>query len=181
MVSADWLTTRTERVVGAGPVEPLDEQAANRAKRTNVRMTAPDEGQAQDTLVQAQQQAPLYAPTLDFEPSAINLAAALEHAPGTHTLQDLREGVASGAFQLWPGRDSAILTQIHVYPRQKVLCIYLAGGHLDVLHDMLPFVLTWARGLGCSSAFIAGRPGWARTFLKDEGWRQTQVILEKSL
>ena len=123
----------------------------------------------------------MLAPTLDFEPHAANLAAALEHAPGTHTLADLRDGVASGAFALWPGRDSAILTQIHVYPRRKVLCIYLAGGHLDELRGMLPHVLTWARGLGCSSAFIAGRPGWARTFLRNEGWRQTQVILERDL
>src|SRR6266566_973102 len=118
------------------------------------------------------------SPTLDFEPYAAKLAAALEHAPGTHTLDDIREGVKTGAFQLWPGCDSAILTQVHVYPRSKVLCIFLAGGHLDELRGMLPHVLAWASGLGCQSAFIAGRSGWARTFLRSEGWRQTQVILE---
>ena len=120
-------------------------------------------------------------PTLDFGPSARYIAAALEHAPKTHSLDDIRAGVLDGDFQLFAGRDSAILTQIQVYPQRKVLGVLLAGGHLDELHDMLPHVLAWARGLGCSSAFIAGRPGWARTFLRTEGWRQTQVVLEKEL
>jgi len=122
------------------------------------------------------------APTLDFERYAHHLVRALEHAPDTHTLQDLRDGVATGAFQLWPGRDSAILTQVQVYPRRKVLCIYLAAGHLDELRNLLSDVLAWARELGCASAYIAGRPGWARTFLtKEEGWQATQVILEREL
>lgn len=124
----------------------------------------------------------LLEPTLDFEPYAQYLAAALEHAPATHSLDDLRRGVASGDFQLFAERDSAILVQVQVYPQRKVLGVLLAGGHMDTLREMLPSVLTWAKGLGCSLAFIAGRPGWARTFLtKEEGWLHTQIVLEKSL
>jgi len=143
----------------------------------------PVEGQVEDTRAVTPGASPRkYAPSLDFERAAPYLERALEHAPRTHTLADLRAGVASGDFQLWQGSDSAILTQIHVHPRRKVLCIYLAAGHMDELRDMLPHALAWARGLGCASAFIAGRPGWARTFLtKDEGWRQTHVVLEKEL
>jgi hypothetical protein len=120
------------------------------------------------------------APSLDFERAAPYLERALEHAPHTHTLADLRAGVASGDFQLWPGERSAILTQIHQYPRATVLCIYLAGGLMSELLEMLPSVLTWARNWGCTSAFIAGRSGWARV-LSARGWRQTQVILERDI
>lgn len=120
-------------------------------------------------------------PTLDFARWRSHIERALEHSPGTHDLDDIRQGVASGAFQLWPSDDSAILTQVHVHPRRKLLCIYLAAGHLEELHAMLPRVLDWARDLGCDGAFIAGRPAWARTFLATEGWRPEAVILAKDL
>ena len=125
--------------------------------------------------------APSTQPAVDFDAYRRHIEAALEHAPGTHTLEDLRDGVRTGAFQLWVAPHSALLTQIQQYPQRKVLCLYLAGGLLNELLDLLPSVLDWARTQhGCQSAYIAGRGGWARV-LRKHGWEETQVILERSL
>jgi len=118
---------------------------------------------------------------LEIERVRPYIERALEHAPPTHTVQDVLDGIQRGEFQCWPGEHSLMVTQIQVYPRRKCLCFYLAAGHQDELRQMLPSVLQWAREHGCASAFLAGRPGWARSFLKADGWRTTQLIMEREL
>jgi hypothetical protein len=119
-------------------------------------------------------------PTLDFAPARGYMLAALEHASGTHSIEDVEAGVFANTFQLFRGAQSAILTQVQQYPRKTVLCVFLAGGLLNELLTMLPDVLEWGRQHGCTGAYIAGRPGWARA-LDKLGWAPTQVILEKDL
>ena len=118
----------------------------------------------------------------DLERLAPQLRAALAHAGGTHTLDDVHAGITAGRYQLWPGERSVIVTELQIYPQQKVLCLFLAGGELPELRLMLPFVLAWGRDVEhCTRAAIIGRAGWARTFLTKEGWRPTALVLEKDL
>jgi len=109
------------------------------------------------------------------------ISKALEHAPPTHTLEDVLDGIARGEFQCWHGDGSVVVTMIQVYPRSKILAVWLASGTLGELQQMLPDILSWAREERCDSAFIAGRHGFARSFLVREGWDVTQLILEKRL
>lgn len=110
-----------------------------------------------------------------------HIEAALEYSQGTHLFSDIAAGILSGRYQLWAGKDSAIVTEIIVYPRMKDLHYFLAGGDLDELKTIRPHIEAWGVQQGCSRVSLAGRPGWAKTFLKDEGYEPAWFILKKDL
>lgn len=108
------------------------------------------------------------------------IEAALEYSGGTHSVGDVIEGIADGRMQLWPAPRGCAVTEIVVYPRRKVLHIFLAGGELDQLIDGFHDVAAWARGQGCTGLTLSGRRGWERA-LKSSGWRLTMVTMEKDI
>ena len=109
------------------------------------------------------------------------IEAALEYSKGTHKFVDIAAGVLSNRYQLWAGEKSAVVTEIIVYPRLKDLHYFLAGGDLDELKRMRPHIEEWGSKQGCTRVTLAGRPGWAKTFLKDEGYEPAWFILKKDL
>jgi hypothetical protein len=106
---------------------------------------------------------------------------ALEYSGGTHTFADIAEGVLAGRFQLWYNQNSAVVTEIVVYPQLKNLHFFLAGGNLDELKQMTPIIEQWGKSVGCSRVSLAGRKGWERTFLKDLGYEPQWFVLAKEL
>jgi hypothetical protein len=117
----------------------------------------------------------------EFERLRHHVAAALEYSGGTHKLEDIAEGIRWGQFQLWPGKNSVVVTEIIVYPQLKDLHYFLAGGDLDELRLMRPIIESWGKEIGCSRVSLAGRKGWERTFLKGEGYEPKWFILCKDL
>jgi hypothetical protein len=110
------------------------------------------------------------------------LERALAYAGGTHTLDDVLAGIASGEFQAWPGERSILLTKIMAHPQLLEACCFLAAGDMDEIQQLYPVMLEWAKAKGCQRASFMGRPGWQRTFLtKDEGWTSRLVVYEKEL
>lgn len=104
---------------------------------------------------------------------------ALEYSNGTHDIADIQEGVESGRFQFWPGKNSAVITEIYVYPKKKVFHIFLAGGRMDELLEMWDSIEIYAKVVGCSSLSVSGRKGWTRV-LESRGAKHlcTTVIKE---
>lgn len=109
------------------------------------------------------------------------IEAALQYSGGTHTFEDIQAGVEKGSLQFWSGPASAVITEIVTFPRTKALNFFLAGGSLAELRAMYPVLLQWGKDQGCTTAVFTGRPGWERTFLKDEGWKPTLTVFEKEL
>ena len=107
--------------------------------------------------------------------------AALEYSGGTHNFDDIAEMVENHRLQLWPAKDSVVLTEIIVYPRLKNLHYFLAGGDLDELSRMRPLIESWGKSIGCTRVTLAGRRGWAKTFLKDEGYSPQWSVMAKEL
>lgn len=110
-----------------------------------------------------------------------HVEAALEYSGGTHNFDDIAEMVQDGRLQLWPASNSVVLTEIIVYPRLKNLHYFLAGGDLDELSRMRPLIESWGKSIGCTRVTLAGRSGWQRTFLKDEGYSPQWTVLSKAL
>ena len=108
------------------------------------------------------------------------IEAALAHSGGTHTFQDIADGIASGHMQLWPAPKGCAVTQIVVYPRKRTLHIFLAGGEMDQLFDMDESAIAWGRAQGCSAMTLSGRMGWQRA-LKSRGWKTTMVEMERDI
>lgn len=105
---------------------------------------------------------------------------ALEYSGGTHTFQDIADGVAEGRMQLWPAPRGCIVTEIVVYPRKKYLNLFLAGGELDQLLDMNESITAWAKQWGCDGGMMSGRSGWKKP-LEKLGWKVMHVHYVKEL
>ncbi|WP_374576122.1 hypothetical protein [Phenylobacterium sp.] len=106
------------------------------------------------------------------------IAAALEHARGAYALEDVLEIVRLGDARFWAGRQAAMVTEIHEYPRVRALHFWLAGGDLAELRDHLrPMAEAWGRAQGCTRATIIGRKGWARAL----GYQEVATVCAKEL
>ena len=110
-----------------------------------------------------------------------HVEAALEYSGGTHNFDDIVEMVQDNKLQVWPASESIVLTEIISYPRLKNLHYFLAGGDLIELSRMRPMIESWGKSLGCTRVTLAGRKGWARTFLQDEGYRPQWSVMAKDL
>ena len=102
------------------------------------------------------------------------LDEALAHCQGTHTLEDVRQGIAKGALQLWIGERSVAVTELVNYPQRRVLNVFLAAGEHDDMAACMPGVEAFARGVGASALMMAGRvarrTGWDRLFGFETVW-----------
>ena len=110
-----------------------------------------------------------------------HVEAALEYSGGTHNFEDIIEMVEKQQLQLWPARNSVVLTEIIVYPRLKNLHYFLAGGDLDELSKIRPMIESWGKSIGCTRVTLAGRRGWIKSFLKDEGYSPQWTVMAKEL
>jgi hypothetical protein len=108
------------------------------------------------------------------------IEAALEYSGGTHSLSDVIEGITSGKMQLWPAPKGCIVTEIVVYPRKKMLNVFLGGGELDQLLDMHKDVIAWSKAQGCEAVTITGRFGWKKP-LKTHGWKPMHASFIKEI
>ena len=99
------------------------------------------------------------------------IEAALEYSGGTHDFIDVAEGLYKGTMQLWPADKGCIVTEIVVYPRKKLLNVFLGGGELDQILDMHKDVIEWAKAQGCEALTMTGRFGWKKPLAK-HGWTQ---------
>ncbi len=104
---------------------------------------------------------------------------ALAEGYGQMTFEDVVERLNSGEFQFWRSESSCVVTTIDIFPRIKQLTVIIGAGDLKEINDHIrPIIEEWARGIGCDTMLIMGRPGWQRAL---EGYRRTAVVLEKKL
>ena len=108
------------------------------------------------------------------------IEAALEYSGGTHNFDDIADGIRSGHMQIWPTDKACAVTEIALYPRKKVLHVFLAAGDLDQITDAIDAVADWGKAQGCESLTMNGRHGWQRV-LKKRGWASTMTKMERSL
>lgn len=118
----------------------------------------------------------------EFAQCKDELERALAYTGGTHTLQDVRDLVEAGKLQLWIHGRSVIVTELEQYPQLRAVRFFLAAGDMHEVELLSNYVLHWAKNeMGCTRAGLIGRPGWARSFLKRDGWRATHIVMEKDI
>lgn len=105
---------------------------------------------------------------------------ALAYSGDTHDFAHVLQAILNGSMQLWPSERGCVVTEIVVYPKKKVLHIFLAGGELDQILDMEGSLIEWGKMQGCSSLTLAGRKGWIRT-LKDRNWNERFSVVGKEI
>jgi hypothetical protein len=108
------------------------------------------------------------------------IEAALPYCRGTHTIEDIEDGIASGQFVFWAGQKSAIITEILNYPRKRVLHYFLIGGDLhELVEFMEPRITQWAKEHGCTAVSGAGRKGFERVFARSGYVPAWRVIIKE--
>lgn len=109
------------------------------------------------------------------------LAIALEHAGGTHTIDDVDELIAAEMMQLWEGPRSIAITEVIQYPRVKACRIFAVAGDMGELWSLLePAIARWAKDHGCARLEGFGRMGWQRVAPK-HGYDQGRVFVWRGL
>lgn len=78
-----------------------------------------------------------------------------EEAPEAEVIEHLQEQRA----QLWVGTGCAGVTEV---TDDQNMHVWLAGGDIDGLLDMLPSVTLWAGVNDCVAVEVNGRKGWSR-------------------
>lgn len=110
------------------------------------------------------------------------IESALVYGNHTHAFEDVVREVEAGEAQFWPGPSSCIVTQIDEQPQRKVLVFWLAAGNAAELKVMEREVVAWGKEEGCTLARMLGRRGWLKSWVMQEGWQDTNlVLLEKNL
>jgi hypothetical protein len=116
----------------------------------------------------------------EFERCRPWIEAALEYSGGTHTFDDVVDGITSGRMQFWPAPRGCAVTELVRFPRKMTLNCFLAGGEMDQILDMFEDARNWGRQQGCTAFTLAGRAGWQRV-LKSRGFSPTMVVLEAEI
>lgn len=99
------------------------------------------------------------------------IEAALEYSGGTHLFKDVEAGLTKGTLQLWPAPQGCIVTEIVVFPRKRVVNVFLGGGELEQIMEMHGDVIEWAKSQNCVALTMHGRMGWNKPLGK-HGWKR---------
>lgn len=104
------------------------------------------------------------------------------------SLEELRELAISRKAQLWLFCDGmqvigAMLTEIIVFPRKKVLRPIIADGAkgLRCAKATRDVVFEWAKAQGCVEVEVIGRPGWEWIFHRAGVKMKKQIVLRGAL
>lgn len=116
----------------------------------------------------------------DFDQCAKWIQGALDKGGNTHDLEDIWDGIVEGRFQFWPAKEGCLVTEVLSYPKYNVFHVFLGGGKLDQLLDMIDSVEVYAKTMGCKSMTISGRKGWVR-ILASRGAKPVRTTLAKEL
>ena len=104
------------------------------------------------------------------------LQPALEY-DNTYNMQDVADCIDSGTMQIWTSDNSAVVTQVQIFPRMRVLHIFLAAGDLVDLETLTPRIQRFAEDMGCKKITLTGRKGWSRTFVSKFNMKPTHYWL----
>lgn len=102
--------------------------------------------------------------------------------PALYTPAWLDGEVACGRFHLFTGAHSAILCSLKSFPTGlKEIHGEAAVGKLgEISSHLIPQAETWAKSIGCRSASISSREGWAKV-LNRQGYSIYQTTMRKAL
>ncbi len=111
------------------------------------------------------------------------IEAALEYGSFGYDIEAVWDEIANPNSNtlLWPGKKSAVVTQLWIFPRARALNYWLAGGDLHELTvEMRPHIEAFAEEIGCTDIIMAGRPGWGKA-LGEYGYHRVWSAFRKPL
>lgn len=104
---------------------------------------------------------------------------ALTNCDESVNLTELKESLEAGTTVFWPiTMNSVILTQIS----GRTLHFFVAAGIAHEVRSAVPAIEEYGRSMGCDTASLIGRKGWARSWLTGDEWEVAPlIVMKKSL
>lgn len=100
---------------------------------------------------------------------------------GTHTREDIAEGIKAGRYQYWGDDQCCLVTEIIEYPQCRKLHLFIAAGDLDrLLTEYLPRVKQFAIDNGCNGLTSVSRKGFLKRFPR-YGFKPKCITFEMEL
>lgn len=97
----------------------------------------------------------------------------LEEHGGLYTVEDILALIGEGKMQSFAKGDTWVVTQVHEFPRKKVLDIVFVVGDMEDLHELEPQLEEFRVKIGADFMSATGRLGWLRKHFK--GWKPYSV------
>ena len=97
----------------------------------------------------------------------------------TYTIDDIKDKIRNGIALLWPGKKSAMVTEIIPFPQMLSMNILVFAGNFKEFEEMFKHIETYAKKAGIKRLYGGGRKGWIRK-AKHLGIKQ-EVLLSKDL
>jgi hypothetical protein len=92
-----------------------------------------------------------------------------------YTIEDIKDKIKVGMFHLWPGKRSALITELVIFPQGRALNLLFCGGDYSELEEMLPSLEMFAKELKCKRLYGGGRKGWLRK-IKHLGFEEEYMV-----
>jgi hypothetical protein len=92
-----------------------------------------------------------------------------------YTIDDVEDKIRNGIALLWPGKETAIITEFAFFPKKKILHILCIAGKYEEVEKMLKSIENYAREIGINKITGSGRKGWLRK-VKHLGFKQEYMI-----
>lgn len=106
------------------------------------------------------------------------IAKAVKHQDA-YTIDDIEDKIRNGIALLWPGKKSAMVTEIIPFPQMLSMNILVFAGNFKEFEEMFKQIETYAKEAGIKRLYGGGRKGWIRK-AKHLGIKQ-EVLLSKDL
>ena len=114
------------------------------------------------------------------EEKMAKIARALKHGGGTHSLQDVLDGLLEGKYQLFENDDGVCVTEIMEAPQARYLHCWIVAGRLPGVMQLQDAVERHALTNSCRFLSTAARAGW-KTVLPEFGWKASKIVFTKEL
>lgn len=94
----------------------------------------------------------------------------LEDAGGLYTFDDIMDAINKGTMQSFSDGHSWVITQVHEFPRKKVVEIaYGIGDAENMLGPLQDEIAAFAKSIGAELLIATGRLGWNK--VAGEEWK----------
>ena len=117
----------------------------------------------------------------EFKRCAPWIEGALEYTGGDFNLKDVADGISRGQYMLWSCETAVMITEFARSPQQTILHLFLAGGDMDGVKELVNTIEKWAVEIGCHRITLTGREGWKKSFVKSLGYTEVSVHMSKRL
>jgi len=104
---------------------------------------------------------------------------ALKHGGELYTLNDIEDAIRTGKMQSHVKGNTWIITEVHDFPRKRVVNILFVVGELEEAMAAELEIEEWAKSIGADGLTAIGREGWWK--FHTLGWKELGTYYSKDL